>query len=263
MRICYRLMAFALALLLLAGCGANGAGLRLPAIPRNTRKLADFGTDGKGRPTYSGAILGVDVSSHQNEIDWQRVRADGVEFAILRIGFRGNTAGGLNTDETFARNYVEARKAGLRVGAYFFSQAISEEEAREEAAYTLRLLDGVPLELPVFFDWEEAANGRTGGQATSAVGDYAAVFCKAVTEGGYRAGVYFNQRYGYSIMHLENLTDYAFWIAEYASGQSFSFQTELWQFTGSGHVEGIDTVVDMNLLYESEEEHEQDQKASG
>lgn len=250
------LLAFILAFLLLAGCGSGHVKQQIPDIPRNKRALSDFGTDAKGRPTYPGAVLGVDVSSHQGDIDWKRVRADGVEFAILRIGFRGNTAGSLNMDEAFAGNYVEARNAGLRVGAYFFSQAISEQEAREEAAYTLRLLDGVPLELPVFFDWEEAAEGRTGGKASSEVGGYAAAFCQTLTEGGYRAGVYFNQRYGYSIMHLENLLDHAFWIAEYADCQSFSFRTELWQFTGSGHVDGIDTIVDMDLLYQSEEENE-------
>lgn len=250
------LLAFILAFLLLAGCGSGHVKQQIPDIPRNKRALSDFGTDAKGRPTYPGAVLGVDVSSHQGDIDWKRVRADGVEFAILRIGFRGNTAGSLNMDEAFAGNYVEARNAGLRVGAYFFSQAISEQEAREEAAYTLRLLDGVPLELPVFFDWEEAAEGRTGGKASSEVGGYAAAFCQTLTEGGYQAGVYFNQRYGYSIMHLENLLDHAFWIAEYADCQSFSFRTELWQFTGSGHVDGIDTIVDMDLLYQSEEENE-------
>ena len=224
--------------------------------PRNSRATERFTLDEKGRPSYPGAVLGVDVSEHQEEIDWERVRADGVSFAILRIGFRGNTVGGLNVDESFATNYVNARNAGLSVGVYFFSQAISEAEAKEEAAYVLRLLDGIPLDLPVFFDWEEAVDGRTAGKASSDVGAWSLVFCKAIDAGGYDAGVYFNQQYGYSIMHLENLTDYAFWIAEYQDNQSFAFQADYWQFTGQGHVDGIDMVVDMNLMYASEEENE-------
>lgn len=242
--------------LVLSACGPQRKGGVIPDIPRNTRQAADFKLDAKGRPSYPGAVLGVDVSAHQREIDWERVRADGVDFVILRVGFRGNTVGGLKPDERFAENYVAARKAGLRVGVYFYSQAVSEAEAAEEAAYVLELLDGVPLELPVFFDWEEVADGRTGGKATSEVGGWAGRFCRDVEAGGYRAGVYFNQKYGYSIMHLENLTDYSFWIAEYKDTQSFGYQTAFWQFTGSGHVDGIDVIVDMDLMYAAEVEHE-------
>lgn len=249
--------------LLLSGCGPARTSRVISDIPRNDKRAADFGLDEKGRVSYPGAVLGVDVSSHQGEIDWARVRADGVEFAILRIGFRGNTEGGLIVDERFARNYVEARQAGLKVGVYFFSQAISEEEAREEADFVLELLDGVPLELPVYYDWEEAQKGRTGGHGSSEVGTWARLFCEAVTAGGYRAGVYFNQRYGYSIMGLQNLTDYSFWLAEYDDSQSFSYQTQLWQFTGSGHVDGIDTIVDLDLMYAEDTEDEADREAPG
>lgn len=244
---------FLLLSLLLSACSSGPDQPKLPELRLNPRSAQDFSTDEKGRPSYPGAVLGVDVSAHQGEIDWQRVKADGVDFAILRIGFRGYTAGSLNVDETFAQNYVDARKAGLQVGVYFYSQAVTVSEAEEEAAYVLKLLDGVPLELPVFFDWEEVSKGRTGGTASSEVGERAAAFCRSVEAGGYKAGVYFNQRYGYSIMHLENLTEYAFWIAEYQDYQSFSFQTDFWQFTGSGHVDGIDLIVDMDLMYAPEE----------
>ena len=244
-------------LVLLTGCFFKQTIAAVKQVPRNDRAMEQFTRDEKGRAAYPGAVLGVDVSDHQREIDWARVRADGVEFAILRIGFRGYTVGNIKLDESFARNYVAARQAGLKVGVYFYSQAISESEVREEAAWVLEMLDGIPLELPVFFDWEEVASGRTGGKATSAVGDYARLFCQLVTEGGYSAGVYFNQRFGYSIMHLEELTDYSFWIAEYQSYQSFAFQTAFWQFTPEGHVDGINTVVDLDLMYATEETHEQ------
>ncbi len=243
--------------ILLTGCAWRRPQNRIPEIPLSSLEAKDFTQDEKGRAAYPGAILGVDVSSHQQEIDWAAVKADGVDFAILRIGFRGNTEGGLNVDSAFANNYVEARKAGLLVGVYFYSQAISTAEAEEEAAFVLKMLDGVPLELPVFFDWEEVGKGRTGGSASSEVGAWALAFCKTVEAGGYKAGVYFNQRYGYSIMHLEHLTDYSFWIAEYSSYQSFGYRTDFWQFTGSGHVDGIKTIVDVDLMYAPEEENEE------
>lgn len=253
-----RLAAILLILILLSACSeSEPESSQGPTAPRNRRAAEDFSLDEKGRPTYPGAVLGVDVSSHQGEIDWERAREDGVCFAILRIGYRGNTVGGLKVDENFAANYVGARNAGLPVGVYFYSQATSADEAKEEAAFVLKQLDGVPLELPVFFDWEEVSDGRTGGKATSDVGAWALDFCRAITDGGYEAGVYFMQQYGYSIMHLENLSDYSFWIAEYKDQQNFGFQTDFWQFTGQGHVDGIDVIVDMNLMYAPEVEREQ------
>ena len=254
------LLAALLILSLLTGCVVSRSGESSGEPPRNRKEKADFTTDEQGRPSYPGAVLGVDVSALQGEIDWTRVRADGVEFAILRIGYRGYTEGGLFVDERFAENYVAARKAGLQVGVYFYSQAISEAEALEEAAFVLKLLDGVPLELPVYFDWESNSNfteRRTTGHESDAVGGWALAFCRAVEDGGYPAGVYFNQRYGYSIMHLEALTDYSFWIAEYQSWQSFSYATDLWQFTGEGRVDGVSTIVDMNLMYAPEENDEE------
>ena len=242
-----------LALVLFLSACSHGVSPRVPDLRRSSRVKADYGVDEKGRPSYPGAVRGVDVSNHQGEIDWARVKADGIDFAILRIGFRGNTQGALNLDESFARNYVQAREAGLQVGVYFYSQAISEDEAVQEADWILKTLDGVPLELPVFFDWEEAAQGRTGGKATNEVGAWALAFCKEITAGGYQAGVYFNQKYGYSIMRLQNLTDYCFWNAEYESWQSFGYETQIWQYTGRGEVDGIDIIVDMNLMYAPEE----------
>lgn len=100
------------------------------------------------------AVAGVDVSEHQGTIDWQQVKDAGFEYAILRVGYRGMTEGGLNVDSTFEQNYQGATAAGLKVGVYFFSQAITQEEAREEAQYVLDTLDGRELDYPVVFDWE-------------------------------------------------------------------------------------------------------------
>lgn len=254
-----RLAALLCLLLLLSGCAAlerlldNAAGQNLN-LPRNKTDTEAFSTLENGAVTYPGARQGIDVSSYQQEIDWTRVRADGVDFAILQIGFRGYGADGtLNPDTRFHQNYAAASAAGLDLGVYFYSQATSEEEAREEARYVVELLNGRALQLPVFYDWEEVQKGRTKGCADSRVGDWAKAFCEEISAAGYEAGVYFNQKYGYSIMGLEQLKDYAFWLAEYSSYQSFSYAVQIWQYTGKGTVDGVELPVDRNLMYAGEE----------
>ena len=108
----------------------------------------------------------MDVSTYQGEVDWQAVAADGIDFAILRLGYRGYTEGGLFMDESFSRNLQGALDAGLEVGVYFFSQAITPEEAEAEAAYILNAIDGYTVTYPIAFDWEPIApgsNARTEG----------------------------------------------------------------------------------------------------
>lgn len=250
--------ALALAAVLLIGLGLlrGGADVRADGsdtsldLPVNVRRPEDF-TEQDGIICYPGAELGVDVSAHQGEIDWAAVRQAGVKFAILRLGYRGYTLGSLNEDSTFRANLAGAEAAGIEVGVYFFSQAISEDEAREEAEFVISALDGTPLQCPVFFDWEEVfdSDSRTHGKATSAVSDCAAAFCETIEAAGYQAGVYFNQRYGYGIMRLQNLTQYAFWIAEYRSYPSFLYDFRYWQYTGEGRIDGIGTDVDIDLRF--------------
>ena len=124
-------------------------------IPENTYDTAKFVEDsGLIRYQDGAAVWGVDVSEFQGAIDWQQVKDAGAGFAILRLGWRGSTEGGLNLDTTFQQNYEGATAAGLPVGVYFFSQAVTEEEAREEAAFTLDALEGKTIAYPVVFDWE-------------------------------------------------------------------------------------------------------------
>ena len=247
------LIALLLWLVTLTGCSfpRYSPGLNLP---RNERESGDFSQLSDGTVTYPGAVQGIDVASHQGEIDWQAVRQAGIEFAILQIGYRGYTQGGLNVDERFEENYQGAKEQGIRIGVYFYAQAISREEALQEADFVLRTLDGRELDLPVFYDWEEVAEGRTGGRANASVGEYAGLFCQRVADAGYQAGVYFNQSYGLTIMQLETLTDYVFWLAEYRGWQSFGYEVAFWQYTGQGYVDGIGTNVDRNLMYPAGEE---------
>ena len=261
-------LALAAALLCLAAMLAGCAQLRRllapadptePPIPGNQTDPKQFVRNEDGSIDYPGALQGIDVSSHQQEIDWQKVRGAGISFAILRVGFRGYAESGtLNLDERFAENYDGAKAAGLQVGVYFYSQATSVAEAEAEAAFVLEALDGRALDLPVFYDWEEVSRGRTGGYATMRVSDFAAAFCGAVREAGYRSGVYFSQSYGYRIMRLENLLDSAFWLAEYNSYQSFDYAVGFWQYTGKGRVDGISLPVDRDIMYMQAEQRPED-----
>ena len=220
-----------------------------PNVPINRTDAQAFGMAEDGAVTYPGAIQGIDVSSHQQDIDWLKVRGAGISFAIIQIGFRGYADGSLNVDKRFEENIRAAQNAGLSVGVYFYSQATSIAEAAEEAQFVLDTLGERKLELPVFYDWEEVSKGRTAGYATVQISEYAKTFCSRITDGGYNAGVYFNQKYGYLAFRLSDLKEYAFWLAEYNSYQSFGYEVHFWQYTGKGEIDGISLPVDRDLMY--------------
>ncbi len=227
----------------------------LEGMPLNPYDKSAFGLDGKGRVTYeqSGrrARAGVDVSTHQKDVDWQAVAADGIEFAILRLGHRGYSEGGLFLDQTFEQNLRGALDAGLEVGVYFFSQAVTPEEAEEEADYVLEALDGQALGFPVAFDWEPISGdeARTDGVDGETMTRCAAAFCKRIEDGGYRPAVYFNQTQGYLRYDLRELTDYALWLAEYDAVPDFYYHFDLWQYSHTGRVDGIQGNVDLDLAF--------------
>lgn len=210
----------------------------------------DAFSDENGRVSYPGAVAGIDVSEHQQGIDWEAVKNDGITFAIIRLGYRGSSQGSLYTDANFLQNLQGAHAAGLEVGVYFYSQANCEAEAIEEAQYVISALDGTTLECPVFYDWEEGTprSERLDGVTMSDVSVFSAAFCKTVEAAGYDAGVYFNQKYGYGLK-LYDLQDYDFWLAEFDTSVSFRFQTRYWQYTYQGRVDGIQTDVDLDLRF--------------
>ena len=227
----------------------------LEGMPLNPYDREGFTVDSRGRVSYErdgkAAKTGVDVSTYQNEIDWPAVAADGIEFAILRLGYRGYTEGGLFMDQTFQANLDGALDAGLEVGVYFFSQAITPEEAEEEADYVLSVLDGQALALPIAFDWEPIHNSeaRTDGLNGEMLTRCAAAFCKRVEDAGYRPAVYFNQTQGYLHYDLRQLTDYELWLAEYGAAPDFYYHFDLWQYSQSGSVAGIQGDVDLDLWF--------------
>ncbi|HIY84711.1 MAG TPA: glycoside hydrolase family 25 protein [Candidatus Rubneribacter avistercoris] len=193
--------------------------------------------------------VGVDVSEHQGAIDWQAAAADGIGFAFVRVGNRGYTEGALYADARYAENLDGASAAGLEVGAYFFSQATNEQEAREEADFVVELLAGRRLELPVVFDHEPVsdANGRANSLDRQTLTACAAAFCERLEAAGYQTMVYGNKgdmaRYDRAA-----LGERPVWFAEYdAAAPSAQFDFAYWQYTNAGRVAGIPTAVDLNL----------------
>lgn len=229
----------------------------LEGMPLNPYDRAGFSLDEKGRVAYEGARTGVDVSVHQGEIDWQAVAGDGIDFAILRLGRRGGTEGGLFMDDCFEQNLRGALDAGLDVGIYFFSQAVTPQEAEEEAEYVLAALDGQKLTYPVAFDWENLTlegGARTDGLDNDTLTRCAVAFCKKIKGAGYTPAVYFNQTQGYLRYDLRELTDYTLWLAEYGDDDrpdtykpDFYYRFDLWQYKDTGRVAGIKGDVDLDL----------------
>lgn len=196
--------------------------------------------------------LGVDVSHHQGKIDWEKVKEDGYEFAIIRIGYRGyGTEGTLNLDNRFHENIKDAQRAGLDVGVYFFAQAINEEEALEEAEFVLKHLKGYELDLPVAYDpesilYDEArTDDVTGEQFTK----NAKVFCKRIRKAGYEPMIYSNMLWEAYELDLKKLSDYPIWYADYEPLPQTPYDFVMWQYTSRGTVDGIDGSVDLNIQF--------------
>lgn len=189
---------------------------------------------------------GVDVSDHQGAIDWDAVAADGISFAIIRIGYRGNTEGGLYADALFEANYAAARDAGLACGTYFYSQATTIEEAQEEASFVLELLANRPLDYPVAFDYEVVPNTRIANVDRRTVAQIGQTFCSTIRAGGYEPMVYGNT---FDLARFDDawLADCSVWCAEYDDSPSYEHRVDVWQYSNQGHVSGIDGFVDLNL----------------
>lgn len=200
--------------------------------------------------TAAPALLGVDVSSHQGEIDWEQVRDAGMEFAIIRLGYRGYTSGGVYADDYALANLEGAKAAGLKVGAYFYSQALDEGEARREAQFCLDLLAGKDLDLPLVYDWEFAGEDtRSANMTSDGLMACTRAFCRTVEEAGYNSMIYFNPHLAENLFRLEELQEYPFWLAMYTDEMTWPWEVEMWQYTASGSVPGIEGDTDINLWF--------------
>lgn len=198
------------------------------------------------------STVGVDVSSLQGEIDWHAVREDGVDFAMIRCGRRGYTEGQIHADDAFQQNVSGATAAGLPFGVYFFSQALNEQEALEEAEYVLDQISGTGVRYPVVFDQEPIADaqGRANDLSAEQLTANARAFCECIADAGYQPMVYGNQ-HDLARMNVSDL-GYPIWYAEYTDGHpTGDFDFVMWQYTNKGSVNGISGNVDLNILFEN------------
>ncbi len=230
----------------------------LEGIKLNEYKKENFSIDDRGRISYSdgednSSYFGIDVSSYQGEIDWQLVKEDDVEFAFLRIGYRGyGEEGKLCPDESFIDNYTAAHDAGIDLGVYFFSQAVSVDEAVQEANYVLELLEGRNLEYPIVFDWETVQTGdpedipRTEDVMPKTLTLSAIAFCETIHDAGYDAMIYTNKKLATIKYDLRLLQEYPVWLAYYDTNLDYRYDFDIWQY-GTGQVDGIEGEVDVNI----------------
>ena len=199
--------------------------------------------------TRQDSYPGVDVSSFQGEIDWQQVAASGIRFAMVRLGFRGyGAAGKLVTDDYAVKNLKGAKEAGLLVGAYFFSQAVSIEETDEEITYLLNILGDIQLDMPLVLDWEYVSDtARTANVDARTQTDCQLYFCETMRGMGFQPMVYFNWHQGSKLLYLHELEDFPFWLALYQDRMTYPYRVEMWQYTCTGKVPGISGDVDINV----------------
>lgn len=233
--------------------GSTPSEPTLPTLPLNPYQAGDFAYNNGYLTCIAGkSTLGIDVSSHQGVIDWAKVATTDVGFAMVRMGYRGYVVGDICEDTMWRENMQGARENGLKLGAYFFSQAISVEEALEEARFVLELLDGMSLDMPVVFDWETIGdNARTAHMDAETLNACAKAFCDTMEEAGYEAMVYFNLDLSLRLLDLNQMYQegYHFWLAMYTDRMTFPFQVDMWQYSDGGSVPGIQGNVDLNLYF--------------
>ena len=223
----------------------------------NTKTAENLVTEEDGTQAYYQdgkkiSHLGVDLSEFQGEVDFAKAKAAGVEFVMLRIGGRYyGDDGGMYEDKAFDTYYEQAKAAGLKVGAYFFSQAVSAEDAADEANFALSKLGGRKLDYPLAFDWENIAqeDARTDNVTGEELTVIAEAFCDAVINAGYKAIVYSNTQQMFIMYDFETMKDYDFWLADYRDFPTMYYNYDMWQYATDGKIDGIEGDVDMNLSF--------------
>lgn len=237
-----------------------GAVPAMEGVPVSTYTKDNFRTDAKGLKYYYqedelASFAGIDVSAYNGNIDFEKVKAYGIDFVIVRLGGRGyGQEGVLFEDEYALDNLRNARKAGLMVGAYFFSQAISPEEAVEEANFCLNMLDGFYLDYPLAFDWEtidSAENPRTENISAETLTQCAKAFCDTVNKAGYIPCLYTDSKKAYMKFDLSKLKGVDIWYAFYNDEPDMYYNYMMWQYSCTGYVDGIEGDVDLNICFKN------------
>ena len=233
--------------------------IQIPAIegvPKSIYSNDNFVDAGDGFKYYYEnselcSYVGIDVSVHNGDIDWEKVAKSGVDFVMIRMGGRGyGIEGNIFADDNFEKNLKEAKKAGLWVGAYFFSQATNEKEAIEEAEFCIEMLKGEELDYPLAFDWEivTAEGGtRCDNVDPRELTKAARAFCDKVKEEGYTPMLYSGSKVIYYKYNMAELSDIDVWYASYNDTPDLFYNYTMWQYSPSGRVEGVAGEVDLNI----------------
>ena len=196
----------------------------------------------------TGTVMGIDISKHNGNIDWNAVKNSGVQYVILRCGYRGSASGVLVEDQKFKSNIQGATAAGLKVGIYFFSQAVNEVEAVEEASMTLSLIKKYRITYPVYID-VESANGRADGISKAARTSVINAFCQTIRNSGYTPGLYANKNWLTEKINTGALGGCKIWLAQYVAAPTYGGRYEMWQYSSRGSIAGIKGNVDLNVSY--------------
>lgn len=228
----------------------------LDGVPKNPLDNSCFTSDDtfkyysqNGRPA---SLEGVDVSSYSGEIDWQSVKNSGVDFAMIRIGGRGyGEDGALYADDKAIENITNAKNAGIMVGVYFFSQAITTQEAIDEADYVKKMLGDIKLDFPVAYDWEiiKDDDARTDSVSAAQATECAKAFCERVRQSGYTPMLYSPSQELYFKYDLSRLSDIDIWYCEYSDVPTFYYEFSMWQYSSTATVSGIEGDVDLNICF--------------
>ncbi len=193
----------------------------------------------------------VDVSDLQGKIDWERVSEDGIDFAMIRLGHRGYTEGNIYLDNYYYENVSGVQSEGMPFGVYFFSQAITEDEAIEEANFVIKHLSGSGISYPVVFDHEpvESADGRANNLSKNELTHITKAFCQKIEDAGYTPMIYGNA-FDMERLNLNDLKGIDVWYAEYESSQpTGQFDFAMWQYSSTANVSGINTQADLSILF--------------
>ncbi len=206
----------------------------------------DYQLDGK-----SLIVAGIDVSKFQGNINWSKVKQDKIDFAMLRVGYRGYTEGEIFIDSQFHEYALGASQNDIDLGVYFFSQAINEAEAIEEANFVLQQIVDYPISYPVVFDMEDIFNTttRTDGLSKNDITKITKAFCLRIKEAGYTPMIYGNSHWFFSNLNLEEIKDIDKWYAQYASDPYYPYVFSIWQYTNTGQIDGIKGNVDLNISF--------------
>ena len=193
---------------------------------------------------------GIDVSEFQGDIDWTQVKQAGIDFAFIRIGYRTYGDGEIRYDSAFQTNIEGAQAAGIKVGAYFYSQATNADEAVDEADHVIDALAPYKITYPVVYDWEIVHDSaRTDSVSVEALADCCVAFCERVKDSGYIPMIYQNRETAMHKLDLPRVKDYDFWLAEYDEKPAFYYDFKIWQYSNTGKIPGIEGNVDMNICF--------------